>query len=164
MKKQRRIKNRKLTVKIEDKEIELTPQQKKFCEIYTTAGEFFANGVQAYIKAYDIDPTKKGAYTGARSSAHRLLTNADVLEYIDKLLDLGGLNDEFMDKQLLFWATQKADGITAVSAIREYNKLKSRVSSKIKIETDLKIKIDEDPEGDYAKFLKEQIKKRAGAQ
>lgn len=160
-KNKRIIQNRKITVQVGDKKIQLTAAQKEFCEIYASAGEFFANGVQSYIEAYDIDTSEPGAYTGAKSSAYRLLTNADILDYINSLLELGHLNDSFADKQLEFLMTQNADLAVKRAAVWDYNKLKQRIIDRSKHEEDINIKIEEDPEGDYAKFLKEQIKKKA---
>lgn len=111
---------------------ELTIQQMEFCNLYVTS-EFFGNGVQAYIEAYDIDVSKKGAYDGARSSVSALLTKPNILKRINELLDNEGLNDSFIDKQLLFLITQNADFSSKVSAIREYNKLKQRIVSKLEL-------------------------------
>ncbi len=126
----------------ETKTRELSPKQEEFCRLFTTDTEFFGNGVQSYIEVYDIDLTKPGAYAGARASASRLLSNANILAHIDKLLDLY-LTDQHVDKQLALVITQNADFNAKVAAIREYNKLKSRITEKIehsgKIENTLSI-------------------------
>lgn len=109
----------------------LNPQQEKFCKLYATDKEFFGNGVQAYAEAYAIDLRVRGAYQSARADASRLLTNANILERINKLLDEGGLNDSFVDKQLLFVINQNADFSSKMAAIREYNKLKQRVTERL---------------------------------
>jgi len=115
------------------KKRELNPKQKLFCEIYTSAGEFFGNGVQSYIEAYDINIKEKGAYESAKQCAHRLLTNVDILAYIDTLIDENGLNDQYVDKQLLFLISQQADLRVKRSAISEYNKLRQRIIEKQEI-------------------------------
>ena len=105
-------------------------KQSKFCELYATSEEFFANGVQSYIEAYE--PKEKGNwYNSAKSSAFNLLTNTDILEYIDYLLELRGLNDPFVDKQLELLITQNADFKSKLGAIKEYNILKSRITNKV---------------------------------
>lgn len=111
----------------------LNPKQELFCQLYSSDQEFFANGTQAYMEAYDIDTSKKGAYEGARVNASKLLTNTNILKRINELLELRGLNDPFVDKQLEFLITQNADLKTKVSAIKEYNKLKSRILEKAEI-------------------------------
>lgn len=111
----------------------LNPKQELFCQLYSSDQEFFANGTQAYIEAYDIDTSKKGAYEGARVSASKLLTNTNILKRINELLELRGLNDPFVDKQLEFLITQNADMKTKISAIKEYNKLKSRILEKSEV-------------------------------
>lgn len=118
------------TIIINNKEITLTLKQKEFCQLYVSK-EFFANGVQSYIEAFKVDTTKTGAYQSAKSNAYRLLTNDDLLLYINHLLELNGLNDEFVDKQLSFIITQNADFGSKLGAIKEYNKLKQRIVSKI---------------------------------
>ncbi|MGL5099090.1 MAG: terminase small subunit [Cetobacterium sp.] len=55
------------------KEISLTPKQKAFADYYITLG----NATEAYMKAYVC---KKEST--ARTNASRLLTNANVIEYI----------------------------------------------------------------------------------
>lgn len=117
------------------KEKKLNERQELFCQLYSTIDTFFGNGVEAYIEAYNIDVSKKGAYDGARASASRLLTDANVLKRIDELLELGGLNDQFVDKQLQFVIQQNADMASKVAGIREYNKLKSRITSKLDLTT-----------------------------
>lgn len=111
-------------------DIKLTPKQEAFCVYYTSATEFFGNGVQSYIEAYDIDITKKGQYNVARAGASENLTKPNILKRIDELLELEGLNDQAVDKELAFVIMQKADLAAKTAAIREYNKLKARVIKK----------------------------------
>ena len=59
------------------------------------------------------------------------MTNTDILEYIDYLLELRGLNDPFVDKQLELLITQNADFKSKLGAIKEYNVLKSRITNKV---------------------------------
>ena len=104
----------------------LTPKQELFCKLYTTDREMFGNGTQAYIEAYNIDTNKKGSYEVARTGAYRLLSNDTVNTRINDLLESGGLNDEHVDKRLLFWINQGASPQTSLQAVREYNRLKER--------------------------------------
>lgn len=114
----------------------LNPKQEMFCQLYATDREFFGNGVQAYIEAYDPDTSQKNWYKAACASASRLLANVKVCERINQLLEEGGLNDQFVDKQLTFLVTQHADFKAKLGAIKEYNALKSRVVSKLKLSGD----------------------------
>ena len=105
--------------------IKLNRKQKRFCEYFSSSEEFFGNGVQSYIEAYT--PKQIGNwYNSAKSSAFNLLTKPYILEYIDNLLELRGLNNPFVDKQLEFLVTQSADFKSKLGAIREYNQLKKR--------------------------------------
>lgn len=110
-----------------DTKTKLNPKQELFCQYYISQ-DFFGNGTQAYAEAYNVDLSEKGGYNTARSNAHKLLTNTDILTRIDQILELAGLNDQFVDRQLTFWMTQKAEGPTAMKAISEYNKLKKRIN------------------------------------
>lgn len=111
----------------------LTPRQEKFCRLYATDKEFFGNWVQAYLEVYDIDTTKKWWYDTARAAASRMLTNANVYNRINELLDDQGLNDAFVDKQILFLVSQNAELWTKLSAIKEYNALKNRITKKLEL-------------------------------
>jgi hypothetical protein len=46
------------------------------------------------------------------------------------MLDDAGLNDNFVDKQLLFVISQHADLNAKMKAIEQYNKLKQRITDK----------------------------------
>jgi len=109
----------------------LTLDQETFCQLYATDTEFFGNGVESYVEAYDCDKSKPNWYKTACSCSSRLLSNAKVCERINELLTDKGLNDQFVDKQLLFVITQHADFGSKVNAIKEYNKLKQRIIDKL---------------------------------
>lgn len=119
---------------MESVKTELNKKQKLFCEYFASDREFFGNGTQAYIEAYNIDVSKKGAYASARTNAWRLLTNADILAYINELLESAVLNDEFVDKQIAFLISQNADFGSKMAAIKEYNALKQRITKKLNVE------------------------------
>lgn len=127
-----------------DKEKKLNEKQEQFCLIYVSK-EFFANGVESYAEAYGLDIAETGNYNTCKSNAYKLLTNTYILKRIDELLELSGLTDQFVDKQLLFVITQNADLGSKTAAIREYNKLKVRILDKLK---------DKDPNGDFDITLK----------
>jgi len=111
----------------------LNPQQERFCQLYASSEEFFAHGTNAYIEAYNIDTSKPNYYKVAQAASSRLLSNVIILKRINELLELRGLNDTFVDKQLEFLITQNADLGTKVASIREYNKLRSRIINKTEI-------------------------------
>jgi len=109
----------------------LNPNQELFCQLYATDTEFFGNGLQSYVKAYKPDMSKPNWNQTARSVASEILTNPHVIARINDLLTEGGLNDQNVDKQLSFLITQHADFNAKMGAIREYNKLKQRITEKI---------------------------------
>jgi len=113
--------------KIIDKKagIELTEQQRRFCKYYVRC----LNATEAYRLAYDLPEEKESA----RSSACDLLTKPNILRRIDELIEIGGLNDVAVDKQLAKLVFQDADMPTKRAAIAEYNKLKQRIVDKQKV-------------------------------
>lgn len=112
----------------------INAKQELFCKYYVSE-ETFGNGVRSYCKAYGIDENNIQKYNTAKKSAFDLLTNPNILTRINELLDDAGLNDNFVDKQLLFAITQNADLSSKVKAIGEYNKLRQRITDKSKVET-----------------------------
>lgn len=110
----------------------LTLQQERFCKLYASDAEFFANGTQSYMEAYGYKPEQ---YKVAMAAASRLLRDVNILARINEILELGELNDGFVDKQLNFVITQNSDLSGKVAGIREYNRLKKRVeAAKVKID------------------------------
>lgn len=113
-----------------EKKKRLNLKQEKFCQLYASDAEFFGNGVQSYIEAYD--PAKIGNwYNTARSRASELLTSPNILNRVNELFEARGLNDVFVDKQLEKLITQDADFKSKIAAIKEYNAMRQRVVKKI---------------------------------
>jgi len=111
----------------------LNPRQELFCKLYATDREFFGNGVQSYIEAYNPDRSKPNWYKSAKSVVSIMLTNESLCARINELLESEGLNNQFVDKQTLFLITQHLDFNAKIRAIQEYNKLKSRITDKIEL-------------------------------
>ena len=128
----KRKKNKTKTVKapaVAKKDI-LTSKQEYFCQLFVSDDrEFFGNGTQAYLEAYGLDPNKPSNYSTARVNASKLLTNTNILKRINELFETTGLNDIFVDKQLVKLITQDADYSTKMKAIHEYNLMKRRISN-----------------------------------
>jgi hypothetical protein len=115
------------------KDNELRLKQEKFCMLYATDREFFGNGTQAYIEAYEPDMSKPNWYKSAQGSASRLLSNAIIIERVNELLEDCGFNDIAVDKQHAFLIAQHEDKHVKLGAIKEYNKLKQRIVEKIEV-------------------------------
>jgi len=125
----------------ETEEIKLNEKQEMFCK-YFVSKDFFGSGVEAYAEAYGLELSNQKDYNNAKTGAWRLLTNADILSRINEELDAAGLNDNFVDKQLLFAITQNADISSKVKAIGEYNKLRQRINDKVTGEITVKVKYE----------------------
>lgn len=105
----------------------LNAKQERFCQLYATSAEFFGNGVECYMQAYGVKKT----YRVAQVNASRMLSNAIICQRISGILEENGFNDVFVDKQLKFLLTQYSDLSVKLGAIREYNKLKKRITEKV---------------------------------
>lgn len=122
---------------LDGKEYKLTLKEKLFCIAYL---EERGNGVEAIIKAgYEVrykdekgEPIN-GAYNRklAAVMAYEKLKRPHITSYINLKLEEYGFTDSHIDKQLLFLINQGADLKVKVAAIKEYNKLKGRISDKI---------------------------------
>ena len=108
----------------------LNQKQELFCQLYASADrELFGNGTRCYMQAYSSEG-KKMSVLAAMAAASRLLRDVKVIQRINELLEEGGLNDQNVDKQLLFVINQFADFKSKVAAIKEYNAMRNRVASK----------------------------------
>lgn len=111
-------------------EEKLNAKQELFCQLYATDRDFFANGTTSYLEAYGLNANDPKDRANARSSASDLLTKPNILKRIREIMELGEFNDEFVDKELQFVIAQRNDLSAKTAAIREYNKLKSRIIEK----------------------------------
>lgn len=126
-----------------NEETGLNEKQLLFCQLFLSE-DFFGNGTLAYCKAYGFDPTDVKQYNTARHNASHLLAKNNVSQHINNMLEEGGLNDNHIDKRLLFLINQNEDKSTALAAIREYNKLKQRITDKLEVkgEFDITLKLE----------------------
>lgn len=122
---------------------DLNENQELFAKTYVSS-EFFGNGVQTYIEVYKPDQSKPNWYKIACQSASQILSNIKVCERINELLDEAGLNDVFVDKQLLYLISQHNDLANKLGAIKEYNKLKQRIVDKVETSGSVTLNFDKD--------------------
>lgn len=115
----------------------LNPNQRMFCELYAGAGEYFGNGVWSYILAYKLNVPlvaysalkegEKREYELAKVKASQLLTKVNIKNKCNELID-ALIKDEIVDRELARVILQNDELAPKVSAIKEYNVLKKRVS------------------------------------
>jgi len=108
------------------KENRLTPPQEKFCRYFVEDEELLGNGTLSYEVAYNIK-REGNWYRTCSAAASRLLRSVKISARISELLNIY-LNDNLVDNELAYTISQKADLGSKVAAIREYNRLKKRVS------------------------------------
>lgn len=109
----------------------LNMQQELFCQYYVSPTEFYGNGVQSYAAAYNLDITNPTQYNSAKARASQLLSQVYIMTRINDLIETTGFNDENADKQLYFLMMQSADFHAKLGALKEYNKLKKRITERL---------------------------------
>ena len=113
----------------------LNLQQELFCQTYVNPEkEFFGNGVNSYAEVYKPDKSKKNWYTNAAAQASEMLKKPNITARINELLTSEWLNDENIDKQLLYLINQFEDKNVKLNALKEYNKLKQRVIDRLPVQ------------------------------
>lgn len=139
--KKKKIKKKKKSNKKEENKVELlNPNEKMYCQLYFGGGEYFGNGVWSYIKAFNFDvpllpisflkTKEKKKYNVARSGSSDLLAKPHIINEGNKILD-SLFKEEIVDRELTKIIMQDKDKMSKNVAIREFNRLKSRVSDKI---------------------------------
>lgn len=136
-------------------------RHERFCQNYVKNRELFGNATLSYANAYDYDldslskesvteeewDEDKGKsiktiieeseyqkqYNVCSVEGRRLLTYPKINERITKLLNELA-NDEFVDGELMYILGQKEDLNAKRQAISEYNKVKQRITTKVKVE------------------------------
>lgn len=117
----------------------LTHEQEMFCQYFTAPTEFHGNGMQSYAAAYNKDLSNQKEYNTAKACAWALLQNPKIMRRINALIDNAGFNDMNADKQLLFMMNQFSDFGNKLGAIKEYNKLKNRITDRLELHSDAPI-------------------------
>lgn len=108
----------------------LTTKQKKFCEYYATDQDCFGNGVQAYVRAYDLDENDSSQYKTAKANAHKLLGKEHILNEINSLLESEYLNDQFISKQYAFLITQNQNLSVKRQALNDFVQVREKLLEK----------------------------------
>lgn len=139
----------------EKKEEKLTPKQELFCRYYTQNSVLFGNATLSYAEAYGYDlevldrtylKDNKGKDIKGTSEydkacnlcavdGSRLLRNAKINEFMRVCLN-ELLSDLVVDSELAKVIVQNDEMDVKISGIREYNKLKKRVTDKMDIVSD----------------------------
>lgn len=137
--------------KPKEDEKKLNVNQELFCQLYIKNSELFGNGTECYGEAYGykfdeldnsdevIDPeTKKVIQYGTLSKArnvcavesHKQLRKPKIQARLTELLN-ELLKDDIVDSQLAKLIMQDYKPEAKIAAIREYNKLKQRITDKV---------------------------------
>lgn len=150
-------KNKKKNKKTPPFDIKLNINHERFCRLYTKNSALFGNATQCYAQAYGYDleslstkgkysqPDENGlrekiedspyekSYNVCSVEGKRLLSYPKINEYINKLLN-ELMTDENADAELAWVMQQREDLSPKVQALREYNKIKGRITDKVKLE------------------------------
>lgn len=112
----------------------LTLKEERFCKLYVS-DDTFGHGTKSYMQAYDYDESDEKKYKTARVKACEMLKKPKIINRISELLDKSGFNDVAVDKHLTFLIEQNVNFNVKLRAIREYNRLRNRVVTKLDITT-----------------------------
>lgn len=131
----------------------LTPKQEAFCRYYTQIAATFGNGTLSYAEAYgyDLDNASKDDAVYEKNKdginilvesctydkianicavgAHRLVRSSKIDKYIRQLLN-EMMDNNVVDARLIEIIIKGKDQ-DSVNAIKEFNKLKQRITEKI---------------------------------
>lgn len=130
----KRAARKKITVKQVAKAMEevgtsLNERQKLFCVLFLTDKWCFANATQSYAEAYNIRRDNKAGMRTARANGYKLLTNAHINRYLNKMLD-AQLEEAAVDREMAKIVLQNRDLHAKNGAIAEYNKVRGRILDK----------------------------------
>jgi hypothetical protein len=117
--------------KTKEKEKPLNPNQMKFCYLYAANKECYGNAIKSYAIAYEREITKE-SYQSIAASASQELTNFKIQKKIHDIL-IGQFKDDVVDREHVRVILQDGEMGAKVQAIREYNKLKQRVTDKMEV-------------------------------
>lgn len=105
-------------------------KEELFCQLYVNNSEFFGNGTRCYAHVHNINiegAGQKKRYKVANVMAAKLLAKTSIRDRINQLF-LDMLNDTVVDSELAYVIKQNRELPAKVAAIREYNRVKKRVS------------------------------------
>ena len=128
------------------KKRKLTLNQRLFCEYYILGGKdedgkfMLGNATRSYALAYG--KSLKGKYNLCKSEGSNNLTKPNLLEYCKQLLRDTGFRDEVVNSRHLQIILDGKDS-DSITAIKEYNQLKGRITKKVQT-TDMGVKISDE--------------------
>jgi hypothetical protein len=135
----------------------LTPQQESFCRYYVENSETRGNATESYGYAYDYKldelpdddgiyqgvgklrkciqkSTRRKAYDVCSVHGNRLVRSSKIQDRITKLYN-ELLRDDIVDRELSKVIMQDQERAPKIAAIREFNKLKQRITDKVDLTT-----------------------------
>ncbi len=140
----------------------LNPKQEKFCKLYAGNSHLFGNGTLCYAQAYGYDlqslsdeavyeerlideesgKTEKikidnspydKSYHVCQVNSNRLLSNDVINQRISDIL-ADSMTDKEVDTEIAWVIRQRTDLSPKIQGIKEYNKMKGRVTEKREVE------------------------------
>lgn len=139
-----------MSEEVKVKPIKLNKRKELFCQFYVKNKETFCNATESYAEAYDfkldtLDTTREKdpdnpmkdlpseydrAYRVVAVEGSRLLRKVDIQDRITQLFN-ELLRNDIVDGELSKLIVQDSDWDVKVAAIKEFNKLKARITEKV---------------------------------
>ena len=123
------------------KQLNLSLKEKLFIKYYLFGCEKefeFSNGTKSYAKAYGYDIKDEKDYNVCGVESSKYLKKPKLKEYMIEMLEEAGLNDDIADAKLIE-ILKNGNNVEALGAIREYNKLKQRITDKLEVKGKISI-------------------------
>ena len=109
----------------------ILPKEELFCQYYAKSGVAFGNQTKSYGLAFGKDLGDDNQNKVCQVLGNRLLGKVKIYQRCEQLLN-EKINDEIVDKELAKVIQQGENLHAKVSAISEYNKVRGRITAKIK--------------------------------
>jgi hypothetical protein len=108
--------------------VSISNEQEKFCQLYARDPKLAGKPYECFMKVYKDQLEPHQTPEVVRKEAKALLTQDNIIQRINGLLEEDGFNDQNVDKQHLFLINQHGDLGVKMKGIEHYNKLKRRTS------------------------------------
>src|SRR3990167_9315395 len=108
--------------------VQISNEQEKFCQLFARDLKLAGRPFECFMKVYknDLEPHQTPDFV--KKQVKELLTQDNIIQRVNQLLEEDGFNDQNVDKQHLFLINQHADFSTKMKGIEHYNKLKKRTN------------------------------------
>ena len=114
-------------------DLKIITNHKKFVDTFLFDSTVHNKPHLAYAKVYDKPFNSPVEVKRCVSASSRLMGHPDVLLYMRFMTEKTVFSEEFIDHELGWMATQREELAPKIQAIKEFNRLKGRITEKIEV-------------------------------